>query len=192
LVPPVAAVGVDGVFAEDFAGVLVDHGDDVGVDEDGDGLAFVAGADAEVVHAAGAAQADLAEAVDMVGADPVVRLAALAGRGGFDGGDIGLGRGGAVERTVGPDLVVDASEGVQLGLQLGEGDGGWLGGEPALQSLLEAFDLALGLRMAGMAVLLGDAQAGEQVFKAVAAAGETGGVDRAIEFLTDVKLRWWS
>jgi hypothetical protein len=93
---------------------------------------------------------------------------------------------------VGPDLVVDASEGVQLGLQLGEGDGGWLGGEPALQSLLEAFDLALGLRMAGMAVLLGDAQAGEQVFKAVAAAGETGGVDRAIEFLTDVKLRWWS
>jgi hypothetical protein len=40
-----------------------------------------------------------------------------------------------------------------------------------------------------MAVLLGDAEAGEQVFEAVAPAGEAGGVDRAIEFLTDVKPR---
>ena len=31
-----------------------------------------------------------------------------------------------------------------------------------------------------MAVLLGDAEVGEQVFEAVAAAGEAGGVDRAI------------
>jgi hypothetical protein len=75
---------------------LVDDGDGVGVDEDGHGRAGVGCADAEVVHAAGAAEADLAEAVDVVGADPVVRLAALVGRGGFDGGGIGLGRGGAV------------------------------------------------------------------------------------------------
>jgi hypothetical protein len=34
LVAPVAAV--DGVVAEDFAGVLVDDGDGVGIDEDGD------------------------------------------------------------------------------------------------------------------------------------------------------------
>jgi hypothetical protein len=67
-----------------------------------------------------------------------------------------------------------------------------LRGEPALQGLVEAFDLALGLGMVGMAVLLGDAEVGEQVFEAVAAAGETRGVDRAIEFLTDVKLRWGS
>ena len=92
------------MFAEDFAGVLVDHGDDVGVDEDGDGLAFVAGADAEVVHAAGAAEADLAEAVDVVVTDPVVPPAVLSGWGGLDGGGIGLGRGGALQRAMGPDL----------------------------------------------------------------------------------------
>jgi hypothetical protein len=54
--------------------------------------------------------------------------------------------------------------------------------------LVEALDLALGLRMVGVAVLLGDAEVGEQVFEAVAAAGETRGVDRSVEFLTDVKL----
>ena len=59
-----------------------------------------------------------------------------------------------------------------LGLQLGDGGGGWLGGEPALQSLLEALDLALGLRMARMAILLRDAEAGEQVLKAVAVGWE--------------------
>jgi hypothetical protein len=97
-----------------------------------------------MVHAAGAAEADLAEPVDVILADPVVRIAALSGWGGLDGGDIGLGWGGAVERTMGPDLVVDVCEGVELGLQLGDGGGGWLCGEPALQSLVEAFDLALG------------------------------------------------
>jgi hypothetical protein len=107
-------VGVDGVCAEDFAGVLVDHGDGVGVDEDGDGLAFVGGADAEVVHAAGSAEADFAEAVDVAGADPVVRLGASVGWGGFDGGVIGVGWGGAVERTVWPGLVVDVGEGVEV------------------------------------------------------------------------------
>ena len=44
LVAPVAAVGVDGVLAENLAGVCVEHGDGVSVDEDGDGLAFVGGA----------------------------------------------------------------------------------------------------------------------------------------------------
>jgi hypothetical protein len=58
---------------------------------------------------------------------------------------------------VGPDLVVDVCEGVQLVLQFGHGGGGWLGGEPAFQRLVEALDLALGLGMAGMAVLLRDA-----------------------------------
>ena len=63
--------------AEDFAGVAVDHGDGVGIDEDGYGLACVGGADAEVVHVAGAAEADLAEAVDVIVACPVVRRGAL-------------------------------------------------------------------------------------------------------------------
>ena len=112
MVAPVAAVGVDGVGAEDFAGGEVDDGDG-GLVEDGEDAALcVVGADAEVVHAAGAPEADLAEAVDVVGADSVVRIAALVGRGGFDGGGIGLGGGGALQRTMGPDLVVDVGEGV--------------------------------------------------------------------------------
>ncbi len=45
---------------------------------------------------------------------------------------------------------------------------------------MEPFDFALGLRMARVAVLLCDAEVGEQVFEAVAAAGEAGRVDRAI------------
>jgi hypothetical protein len=45
---------------------------------------------------------------------------------------------------------------------------------------VEAFDLARGLRMVGMAVLLRDAQAGEQVLEAVVAAGETRGVNRPV------------
>jgi hypothetical protein len=96
LVAPVAAFGVDGVLAEDFAGVCVDHGDGVSVDEDGHCGTCVGGADAEVVHAAGATEADLAEAVDVVVADPVVRPGVLVEWGGFDGGGIGLGRGCAV------------------------------------------------------------------------------------------------
>ena len=133
-----------------------------------------------MVHAAGSAEADLAEAVDVVVADSVVRIAAVCGWNGLDGGGVGVGWGGAVQGSVGSDLVVDASEGVELGLQLGHGGGGWLSGEPAFQGLLEAFDFALGLGMAGMAVLLRDAEVGEQVFKAVAATGEAGGVDRSV------------
>jgi hypothetical protein len=47
-----------------------------------------------------------------------------------------------------PLVVVDAGEGVEEGLQLGEGGGlGVLGGEPVLEGLLEPFGLALGLGM---------------------------------------------
>jgi hypothetical protein len=102
LVAPVAAAGVDGVFAEDFAGVLVDDGDGVGVDEDGHRRTCVGGADAEMVHAAGAAETDLAEAVDVVVADPVVRIAGLSSWGGFDGGGMGVGWGGALQGTMWP------------------------------------------------------------------------------------------
>lgn len=112
MVAPVAAVGVDGVVAEDFAGVLVDDGDGVGVDEDGDRRTCVGCADAEVVHAAGAAEADLAEAVDVIGADPVVRIIGSVGWSGFDGGGVGVGWGVAVECTMVPDLVVDVGEGI--------------------------------------------------------------------------------
>ena len=58
--------------------------------------------------------------------------------------------------------------------------GGWLLGEPAFEGLVEAFDLALGLRVVGVAVLLGDAEGGEEVFEGVAAAAEPRGVDAAV------------
>jgi hypothetical protein len=48
-------------------------------------------------------------------AEAVVRIAALSRWCGLDGGGISLGRGGAMERTMRPDLVVDAGEAVQLG-----------------------------------------------------------------------------
>ncbi len=56
LVAPVAAGGVDVVFAEDLAGAELDDGDAGRVGEGEDGFAGVSGADAEVVHAPGEAE----------------------------------------------------------------------------------------------------------------------------------------
>ena len=75
------------------------------------------------------------------------------------------------------------------------GDGGGLEGlvtEPFLDRLLEAFDFAVGLGVAAAAVLLDDAEGGEEDFEGVAAAvdllgGHAGGVHHAVEFLRDVK-----
>ena len=120
--------------------------------------------------------------VGAVVAQPVV-AGVVAGRGCrccFGRGGVGARRGGPVQRPVRPEVVVDATEAVELGLQVGQGGRGGLSCQPALLGLVEALDFSLGLRMVGMAVLLGDAQAGEQVLKAVSAAGEAGSVDRAI------------
>jgi hypothetical protein len=46
--------------------------------------------------------------------------------------------------------------------------------------LVEALDLALGLRVSGGAVLLADAEQREQVFEGVAPAAEAGGVDPGV------------
>jgi hypothetical protein len=55
--------------------------------------------------------------------------------------------------------VVDLDELIKQGLQLGEGGGLlWLGAEPLLEGLLESFDLALGLRVVGLAVVLRDVE----------------------------------
>ena len=171
LVAPIASVGVDGVGAEDFAGELVDDCDGGLVGDGEDAAVCVAGA-AEVVHAAGAAEADLAVVVGLVVAQPVVAgVADGAGWSRFGCGGVGDRGGEPLQCPVGSKLVVDALEAVELGLQLDDGGGGGLGSEPALQGLVEAFDLALGLRMVRMAVLLRDAEVGDQVFEAVAAAG---------------------
>jgi hypothetical protein len=71
------------VGGEDLGGLEIDHGD-AGVVGDGeDWFAGVDGADAEVVHAAGASEAHLAEVVEAVVAQSVVLGVAVAGGFGF-------------------------------------------------------------------------------------------------------------
>jgi hypothetical protein len=52
------------------------------------------------------------------------------------------------------------------------------GGEPAF--LVAPLDFPLGLGVEGVAVLLGDAEGGQQVLEGVPAAAETGGVDAPV------------
>ena len=77
-------------------------------------------------------------------------------------------------------FVVVGPECVELLLQLGDGRGGCLSGQPSLEGLVEPFDLALGLRVVGCAVLLADVQDSEGVFERVAAAAVAGSVDAAV------------
>jgi len=74
-------------------------------------------------------------------------------------------------------MVICTGEGIQEGLQLAEGGGlGVLGAEPFLGGLLEALDLALGLWVIRLAVLLPDAQAAQlEAVAAALAAGQPGG-----------------
>jgi hypothetical protein len=80
--------------------------------------------------------------------------------------------------------VADAGEGVQQGLEAGEGVGlVRLGAEPVLHGLLESFSFPLGLGVVGLAVFLGDAEAAQLVLEGVAAAlaaGQAGGEDHAV------------
>jgi hypothetical protein len=69
---------------------------------------------------------------------------------------------------------------------------GGLGAEPFLHRLLEAFDFALGLRMVWLAVLLLHPEAAQLAFVGVPAAGEAGGEDEPVEFLSGVKRSGWS
>jgi hypothetical protein len=78
-VAPVGAGGIDVVDGQDLAGPEFDDGDAGGVGESQDFPALVGGADAEVVHAAGMADADLAAGVDVVVAQPVAPLGAPSG-----------------------------------------------------------------------------------------------------------------
>ena len=52
---------------------------------------------------------------------------------------------------------------LEEGLQFGEGGGGVLAGEPFFEGLVEAFDLAAGLRVVGARVLVGDPSASSSV-----------------------------
>ncbi len=78
------------------------------------------------------------------------------------------------EGPVRPPGVVDVDERVQEGLQLAEGGGLLrLSAEPLLQGLLEAFSIALGLRVVRLAVLLRDVAFVELVLEVVTTRGAT-------------------
>ena len=87
--------------------------------------------------------------------------------------------------------VVVRGELIEQCLELGEaGRLGLLGGGPFLEGLLGSLGLALGLGVVRLAVLLSYAKAAQLVLEGVAAAlaaGQSGGEDHAIEFLSAVK-----
>ena len=124
------------------------------------------------------ADGDASGLVDFVVADTPVSVS--PGGGGFGAGGVGVGWGVVTERSVGSGCVVDVCEGVELGLQLGQSSRGWLCAEPLLHGLLKSLDFALGLRVVGFAILLGDAQDDELVFETVVAVAESGGEDKAV------------
>src|SRR5579859_7132848 len=126
-------------------------------------FAGVCGADTEVVHPACSAEAHLAGVVEPVVAQPVVRVRALAGGHGFGGGAVGVAGSSAVQGATRAALVVVASELVELALELDQGPGGGSGSEPARLGLVEPFDLALGLSVAGGSVLLAAAEQRQEV-----------------------------
>ena len=120
----IAAGGVEGELAEDFAGGGVDHGDVQAVDEQGDGLMVAGAADADGVEGAGVAQGDLA-LVDAVDPDSGVdSVRGFTGRGGFGSGLVG-GDGGCAGRGTGV-----AVRGCSRGLT-GRAGPGCRGGWPA-------------------------------------------------------------
>ncbi len=153
---------------EHFTGVEFGDGDVVVVGEREDAFARVGGADSEVVHAAGAAEAHFAFGVEPVVAEAVMPGGvSVAGWRGFRGGVVGLARCLTVEGSVGAAFVVVLAELVELLLELGECAGRWAGSEPALQGLVKPFGLALGLGVAGSPVLLPDTEQRQDVFERV-------------------------
>lgn len=95
-------------------------------------------------------------------ASPVVSLSGPCGCG-LGCGCVGAGRCSSVQGAVGSFVVVDMPELFQLFVQVRQGMGARLTRQPFLQGLVEAFDLALGLRVVRGAVFLGDAQGVELV-----------------------------
>src|SRR4051812_21109067 len=169
------AGGVQGEFAEEFAGVAVDDLD-VHVDEQGDRGAGAESAEADVVDAGVVPRGDGPGLVDLVVPDSAVRVDVGPGGGGLGSGGVGLPGGSAREGTVRADVVVVAAELGELALQAGGGLGGWLGGEPFLLGLVESLDLSAGLGMVRSGVVEPDPEPTELDLEGdpASAAGETG------------------
>ena len=175
---PVASVWVDEVLAEDFSGG--EFGDGGVVDEEQDPLVCVFCADSEVVHFSCPAEGYFSAGVDAVDADSVVGGVAEGSGGGFQGRVVCVFGCLAAEGSVGSFRVVGVLEFGELGLELGDGCSGWSGVEPAFLGLVEPLDFPLGLGVTGGPVFLSYAECGEEVFEAVAAAGEAGGVNTSV------------
>ncbi len=140
---------------EDLAGFEGDDRDLLLVDDGEDASSGMGRADLEVVQAAGPPQGDGPLAVGDVVAEPEVAPAARARRQRLRRRPVRLARRPAADRPVRPLLVVDVAEGVELGLESGEVGRRRLPTQPTLQGLLEALDLALGLRVTRRPFLLG-------------------------------------
>ena len=133
---------------QDFPGPQLGDGGRVG---DGEDFSSCEGdADAEVVHAVGSADADLAAGVDVVVAEPVVAGRSAAGPGLRPGPVVGLAGGGALHCPVRPVLVVVPAEGAGLVLQPGQGGSGRLRAGPLFPGLVESPGLALSLGRFGL------------------------------------------
>ena len=146
------------------------------MDEHEDPGAGVTSADADVVESAVVPEGEFAVAVDAVGADAEVfaDLDALAGWDGAGPGGPGAAGGAAADAAVRPLVVVVLGEGVELGLQVGEGAGAGLAGEPLLQRLVKPLHLSAGLRVVGPGVTQRNAERDGLAFQgdpAVAAVG---------------------
>jgi hypothetical protein len=107
----VAAGGVEGELAEEFAGGGVDDADVQVLDEEQDVGSGVGPAGADVVELAVVAQGDGAVVIEPVGAYPVVGAGGAVAWCGFGAGGVGGGGGGPVgQRAVWPLVVVEAGE----------------------------------------------------------------------------------
>ena len=93
---------------------------------------------------------------------------------------VGLAGGGPPDRPVRPLLVVGEPEGVELGLQLGEVRGGRLAPSQRLRVWWKRSILPWVWGWPGVPFFWRMPEVGEQVFEAVAAAGEAGRVDRPV------------
>lgn len=86
----------------------------------------------------------------------------------------------AIKRPVGPFRVVSMLEFGELGVELCDARGGWSGVEPPFLGLVEPLNFPLRLGVPGGTVFLANAECCQEVFEAVSAAGESGGVNTAI------------
>jgi hypothetical protein len=121
------------------AGVFGRDADVAFVDEQQHAGAGMSSAEADVVQAAVVPDRDDTAAVDAgaAGAVVLVNEDASPAWAGVRAGGKRLGRGAAVERPVRSGGVAVGGEGVELGLQCGDGAGAGLTGQPLLHRLVE-------------------------------------------------------